>query len=148
MQRFHVIATVSGLLLTGALFIGCELIGEDKEVAKVDLAGTEWRLESFVIRGNVEPVEAGQIYTLSFSDSIVSSKAYCNTCRGQYWLSSPDSIRIVVACTRAVCSRATEFEVALLKAQRFKSINKNLILYYADFFNNNDTSELVFVNDQ
>jgi hypothetical protein len=145
MRCFHVIAAVSGLLLTGALLLGCELIGEDKEAAKVDLAGTEWRLESFVIGDQVEAVEEGQRYTISFvSDSTVMGWADCNLCTGGYELFEQDSIRIVIGCNRESCNRSSEFQGAINTSFRYEVPDSKLILYYIDFFTNED-SQLIFI---
>jgi heat shock protein HslJ len=74
------------------------------------LAGT-WTLEAIKPTGRAEQiVPAGAIYTLTFADGRLSTRADCNTCTGTFTLSEGLlTAGPALGCTRAAC-RTMAFE--------------------------------------
>jgi heat shock protein HslJ len=68
------------------------------------LTGT-WSVMSIQLAGQVEqPAPADAVYTLTFADGRLSTRADCNTCGGAFVLSGPTlTAGPALACTRAAC---------------------------------------------
>lgn len=69
------------------------------------IAGT-WILQAMTPAGRVEQtVPAGAIYTVTFADGRLSTRADCNTCTGTFTLSERTlTAGPALGCTRAACA--------------------------------------------
>ena len=74
------------------------------------IAGT-WTLQAIATAGRAEQmVPAGAIYTVTFADNRLSTRADCNTCTGTFTISERTlTAGPVLGCTRAAC-RTMVFE--------------------------------------
>jgi heat shock protein HslJ len=82
------------------------------------IAGT-WTLQAMVPAGRAEQVvPAGAIYTVTFADGRLSTRADCNTCTGTFTISEGAlTAGPALACTRAACpTMAFESEYTRLLA--------------------------------
>jgi heat shock protein HslJ len=68
------------------------------------IAGT-WTLQAITPAGRAEQVvPAGAIYTVTFADSRLSTRADCNTCTGSFTISGRTlTAGPALGCTRAAC---------------------------------------------
>ena len=128
----------ANILRYALLFLGTVSIAAcsavELEITYPDLAGTEWTLEAFEVDGDGEPVE--RTYTLRFNkESELASQAYCNECHGEYKLGGKDSISMSLGCTRQLCPRSSDFQVAVNRADRYEVQSDRLRIYSADYSN-------------
>ena len=88
------------VLLSGA----CSESPTSPSLTTDQLAGT-WTVVSIQLAGQGEqPAPAGAVYTLTFADGRLSTRADCNTCGGTFVLSGPTlTAGPGLACTRAAC---------------------------------------------
>lgn len=135
---------VSKRLLTIALMVLiCGQLAAQPQIepsnAEKRLAGTQWRLASFVTPGGESPVVDGAAVTLKFgADGHAGGSGGCNSYGGEYREQGENLSFSRIVSTKRACldERANRQEqryfAALESASEFKLAGNRLTVYYGD----------------